>query len=538
MKIARQPTREAERIARLHDLGILDTLPNPAFDAITELAARVCETPIALISFIDVKRQWFKSRLGLPATETPRDFSFCAHTILTPDRVTEVEDALCDERFRDNPMVTGEPHIRYYAGASILTTDGLALGTVCVVDQRVRRLSALQLDMLRLLASAVTRLLEHSTTLHDNLSNEAQQLRHRQAVMLAMGNASLDLKVFIDRDYRYRYANGSYLAYWKLNEDQLLRMTVPELQTPEAFAATLQPHLDAALRGEQRRFQTVIDFTATGPRHVEVTYIPALFDEHGVPTGVVGRVQDIHETKARQVQLEDTVKLLEQRTLQQQQYIHVLSHDLKEPLNTIGNFTSLIDEGYRSTMDATGRNYLDHVITGTRRMRSLIDDLRRFFEVENHVVSMEAVALEPIVRQALQELAELVARQRATVRIDPLPVVHGNASLLRICLQNLLSNALRFTRPGEPPQVHVHGTASEAGVSVHVDDQGMGIDTAHHETIFAPYARLHARRVSEGAGLGLPICRRIARMHGGDIVVQSSSGVGSRFSLVLPQHGG
>lgn len=537
MTIARKPTREAERLARLQELGVLDTLPHAAFDVITELAAHICDSPIALISVIDDERQWVKSRVGLQSTETARDFAFCAHAILEPHAVMEVHDALSDERFRDNPMVIGEPHIRHYAGAPIVTSDGLALGTVCVIDQEVRRLSAYQLDTLRLLAAVVAHMFEHSASLHGNLSDETRRLKHRQAVMQAMGDAGLDLKVFIDRDYRYRYANGSYLAYWNLSEGDLLGKTVPELQTPAAFAATLKPHLDAALRGEQRRFQTIIDFAATGPRHVEVTYIPALFDEQGLPTGVVGRVQDIHEIKARQVQLEATVKLLEQRTLQQQQYIHVLSHDLKEPLNTIGNFVSLIDEDYRASMTPDGQTYLDNVLLGTRRMRSLIDDLRRFFEVENHVVSMEAVALDSVARQAVQELAEAIERQRATVRIDPLPSVHGNASLLRICLQNLLSNALRFARPDEPPQVHIHGTEGDATLSVHVDDQGIGIDAAHHETIFEPYARLHARRVSEGAGLGLAICRRIARMHGGDIVVLSTPGVGSRFSLLLPLPG-
>ena len=166
MRIARKPTREAERVARLHQLGILDTLPHAAFDAITELAAQICESPIALISLIDDERQWFKSRVGLQATETARDFAFCAHAILEPDTVMEVEDALGDERFRDNPLVVGEPRIRHYAGAPIVTSDGLALGTVCVIDHGVRRLSAPQRDTLRLLASTVTRMLEHSTTLH------------------------------------------------------------------------------------------------------------------------------------------------------------------------------------------------------------------------------------------------------------------------------------------------------------------------------------------------------------------------------------
>ncbi|QRR34147.1 PAS domain-containing protein [Hydrogenophaga sp. YM1] len=535
MKIARTPEQEAERVARLHQLGILDTLPDAAFDAITELAAHVCEAPVALISLIDTDRQWFKSRLGLQATETARDFAFCAHAILAPDTVMEVPDAHEDERFRDNPLVLGEPRIRYYAGAPIVTADGFALGTVCVIDHEARRLSPRQLDALQQLALVVNRMFDHTRAVHTHFSCQARRWQHQQAVLQAMGAAGLDLKAFIDCDYRYRYVNGSYLAYWNLTEEALLAQTVPELLTPEVFASSLKPSLDAALDGEEQRFQTVINFPTQGPRHVEVTYIPALRDEQGRPTGVVARIHDIHELKTRQLQLESTVKLLEFRTLQQQQYIHVLSHDLKEPLNTIGNFIALIDEDERAAMTALGQKYLDNVIKGSNRMKRVIEDLRRFFEVENHTLDMESVELDLVARQTVQALHGLIARHRAVVHVEALPRVHGNASLLRICLENLVSNAIQFARPGEPAQVRVH--ADEAGhtLAVHVDDQGTGIDPVHHEAIFSPYARLNTRRVSEGAGLGLPICRRIAHMHGGDIRVRSAPGAGSRFSLLLPR---
>lgn len=535
MKIARTPEQEAERVARLRELGILDTLPDAAFDAITELAAHICDAPVALISLIDADRQWFKSRLGLQATETARDFAFCAHAILAPDTVMEVTDALLDERFRDNPLVLGEPRIRYYAGAPIVTTDGFALGTVCVIDHQARQLGPAQLDALRQLARVVNRLFEHTRTVQAGFSNQARHWQHQQAVLQAMGAAGLDLKAFIDRDYRYRYVNGSYLSYWGVDEDRLLGMTVPELLTPEVFGATLKQHLDAALSGQEVRFRTVIEFTQLGARHVDVTYIPALRDEHGRPTGVVARIQDIHDFEDRQRQLEATVKLLEFRTLQQQQYIHVLSHDLKEPLNTIGNFLALLDEDERPAMTASAQQYLDNVIKGSSRMKRVIEDLRRFFEVENHTLDMEVVELNLVARQVKRALGEFIARHRAVVRIEALPRVHGNASLLRICLENLVTNAVQFAQPGQAAQVRIHSSGAGHQLAVHVDDNGIGIAPVHHEAIFTPYARLNARRISQGAGLGLPICRRIAHMHGGEIQVQSALGAGSRFSLLLPR---
>jgi len=119
-------------------LGVLATLPQPAFDQITELASQICSTPIALITLVDHDRQRFKSRVGLAAKQAGREESFCGHAILDPKQVLVVEDALQDPRFSDNPMVLGGPEIRFYAGAPIVTEDGYALGTVCVIDRRAR----------------------------------------------------------------------------------------------------------------------------------------------------------------------------------------------------------------------------------------------------------------------------------------------------------------------------------------------------------------------------------------------------------------
>ncbi|WP_260954554.1 GGDEF domain-containing protein [Pseudomonas citri] len=146
-----KPDDEAVRLKKLHSLKLLDTAPEERFDRLTRLARRLFDVPIALVSLVDAHRQWFKSSVGLDVSETPREVSFCGHTILQ-DQILEISDAEQDERFRDNPLVTREPGIRFYAGYPLGLEDGSRLGTLCLIDTRPRVLDDEERDLLRDLA--------------------------------------------------------------------------------------------------------------------------------------------------------------------------------------------------------------------------------------------------------------------------------------------------------------------------------------------------------------------------------------------------
>lgn len=153
------PDNEDERLRKLYTLNILDTIEDQAYDDLTKLAAEICNTPIALISLIDRDRQWFKSHHGLDARETPRELAFCAHAILD-NKIFIVEDSSKDNRFHDNPLVTGEPHVKFYAGAPLILDNNLNLGTLCVIGNEARTISKSQLDALEALARQVVCQLE------------------------------------------------------------------------------------------------------------------------------------------------------------------------------------------------------------------------------------------------------------------------------------------------------------------------------------------------------------------------------------------
>ena len=154
MQAARIPENETERLKTLHEYALLDTMPERVFDDLTKIAAEICDTSISLVSLVDRDRQWFKSKVGLEVNETSRDIAFCSHAILE-EEVFVVEDTALDERFVDNPLVTDNPDIRFYAGAPIKAKNGMALGTLCVIDQKPMTLSKSKEDALAALARQV-----------------------------------------------------------------------------------------------------------------------------------------------------------------------------------------------------------------------------------------------------------------------------------------------------------------------------------------------------------------------------------------------
>lgn len=160
MKIAPIPNNEIERLRALREYSILDTLPEQEFEDITKIASEICQTPISLITLIDSDRQWFKSRVGMNDSETHRNHAFCAHALNAPYDILEVKDSREDKRFSENPLVTGDPNVIFYAGVPLVNSDGYALGTICVIDMKPRELNEMQLNSLRALSNQVVKLFE------------------------------------------------------------------------------------------------------------------------------------------------------------------------------------------------------------------------------------------------------------------------------------------------------------------------------------------------------------------------------------------
>lgn len=238
MKEAPQPPDEAARLAALRRANLLDTGEELAFDDLALLASQICGTPIALVSLVDRDRQWFKSRIGLSVTETPREYAFCAHAILERGGF-EVHDALSDQRFVDNPLVVGDPHVRFYAAEAIYSGEGYALGTLCVIDRVPRHLTPDQRRSLAALARHVTTLIRQREVTEDLREANARLARATELVTesearfrsafesTAVGMAILAL------DGRYLRVNPALCEMLGYSEREMETMSVLDVTHPD-----------------------------------------------------------------------------------------------------------------------------------------------------------------------------------------------------------------------------------------------------------------------------------------------------------------
>lgn len=241
-------------------------------------------------------------------------------------------------------------------------------------------------------------------------------------------------------------------------------------------------------------------------------------------------------TELRQIQTDLAAKShdLALSNAELQEYAYAASHDLQEPVRTIIGFAQLLSRRYRGQMGPEADEFIDFIVEGAERMRRQINDLLAYARLGRSGSAFEPVDMNKVATEVCQALRGAIQASGAVIEIGQLPTIMGGREAVSRLLQNLIGNALKFTRPGQPPHIEVNASSKDGWAEFTVRDHGIGIAPEYHDRIFRMFERLHPRGQYEGSGIGLPICRKVVELHGGRIWLESKPDEGCTFHVLLP----
>jgi PAS domain S-box-containing protein len=525
---------EAVRLEALRSYRILDTPPEQDFDDLVELAAAICEAPVAAVAFIDGHRSWLKAKRGIEVWELPRDTALSSETLLHTD-VFVVPDARADARYQASQVVSHG--FRFFAGMRLLSPEGHAIGTVCVLDQRPRELSATQKDCLRAIARQVMSQLE----IRRASQGESSRDKFRRLVEQLPGAVYVEDLGASSGFYfspQVEWLTGYSAHEWASERDFFSKVLFPEDRDRvlAAFARAHETH-----RPIQIEYRVV---TKDG-RVVWIQDDAAVArDDDGRPQYFEGLMTDITERRALTAERDGLVGRLREQNERlldvdriKDELLAMVSHELRTPLTSILGYLELIREDPNITDDQCG--FLRVIDNNAQRLLSLVSDLLFVAHAQAGpvVLEQEVVALRGIVEQAVVAAQPAAASRGVdlTLHSSGGTDVIGDAQRLGQVMDNLLSNAVKFTPPGG--SVGVRLLMSGERVLVEVADTGMGMSAADQEALFVRFFRTESARKNaiDGTGLGLSIVKTIVAAHGGEITVESAEGEGTTFRVFLPK---
>lgn len=527
------PKNEKERVKALKSYGVLDTQPEEDFDAITRLAARISHSPIALISLIDEARQWFKSKVGLEIQETPREISFCQYAIMQDD-VYEVCDALKDPRFTENPLVTGKPDIRFYAGAPLIDEDGYHLGTLCVIDTEPKALSKEQKEIMQLLAK--------TTVDHLQLKKRNKELDASRNVLQKFFDLSLDFMCIANVQGYFLKISSAFTSVLGYAESELLGKPFLEFVHPEDIQITLT-EIEKLAQGK-----LTIQFE-NRYRKADGNYIWLSWNtKPDTQTGILyATARNITEHKMaedlfkKNTLLQKEKEIAERSSKLKEQFLANMSHEMRTPLNSIIGLSNLLLK--KTDLKGKELEYLQSIQLNSKNLFGLVNNILDFakietskFELEKIKFNLKEIVLDAV--HAIKNTAEekgLVLNSLIDERI-PEEVVGDPARLIQ-ALVNLLSNGIKYTLNGEVTISLEMVTVDAQSVMVKfiVADTGPGIPADKIDEIFHPFKQVNNSftRSDGGTGLGLTITKKLVSLYGGEIKVHSIEGKGSMFYFTL-----
>jgi C4-dicarboxylate-specific signal transduction histidine kinase len=515
---------ELERIKALYSYQVLDSESEKEYDDLVLIASQICGTPTSLISLVDQNRQWHKAKVGLEADEIPRHLTFCTHAIQS-DKTFIVEDASKDIRFKNNPLVTGNPNIRFYAGAQLQTSDGYNIGALCVIDNKPLKLSESQIQSLEALARQVVGLLE----LRKSLKTEKELVQKLadssnlidslfQTCPLMMGIIELQNDEFVNIS-----KNPAWIQFFDLNKTDLCeKLWVEKCQKSQN---ELKPiYFDASIDAKVGtiHLSSVVNLISTQNSYPRFSVI------------IVDRTQEIKSLKILEA---DRAKMIQSSRLTTLgEMAGSIAHEINNPLAVIKASAQLleIELGKTEILNSSKvGDALKRIDSTVSRISKIIKGLRAFAR-DGHADPMAPVNLHQLVTEALELCQSRFKSHGVEIEFETIEnsLVHGRAVELAQVIINLLNNAYDAVSECSVKKVNIRIRSHGDDYSMTVEDSGPGVPVEIQEKIMDPF--FTTKPLGQGTGLGLSISKGIVESHEGRIVF---SRVNDRtlFTVFLPK---
>ncbi|MBK6838401.1 MAG: response regulator [Bacteroidetes bacterium] len=529
------PKDELQRLNALHSYGVLDTSPESSLDAITQLASQICDTPIALISLIDEKRQWFKSAYGFMAKESARETSFCQYTILGKEMLI-VPNATEDNVFSRNPLVAGKPYLKFYAGAPLIDPDGYVLGSLCVLDHRAKDLSEFQKKAMELLANSVVS--------HFVLVKKKRDLEKANSILENFFLLSSDFMVIATEDGYFIKISASFTKELGYSEEELTGVPFMSFVHPEDIPSTISVLENLGTRHEN------LKFFRNRYRRRDGTYMwiswnayPNSKDKLIYATARdVTELVESEDLKKRNVILEQEKQDAQRQAKLKEEFLTTMSHEIRTPLNAIVGISNLLEKSDK--LQEREAEYSKVIHLNSNYLLSLVNDILDLTKIDSWKVQLEKEDFNlrdnlELIYHSFENSERLSNNVKLELRISPVfpNRICSDSTRLDQVLVNLISNAIKFTEHGSIvlSATQVHETEETVSVKFSVKDSGVGIPEDKHELIFDAFVQASdsTTRVFGGTGLGLGIVKKLTELFGSKIELISSPGKGSEFYFTI-----
>jgi PAS domain S-box-containing protein len=532
-----EPPDEQARLAALKELELVDLQEKERFERITRLATRLLDAPIACVSLIGADKEWFISCQGIEMKGGAREHSFCAHTILS-DETMVVRNALEDERFAENPQVTGSLALRFYAGHPICAPDGSRIGAISIRDYKPREFTEEENALIEDLAHMVEDEMRISSVarLESEILERRADLKRAEKEHRKFFDLSIDLLAIADFDGYYKALSPSWEWVTGYTLEELKKVPFVEFVHPGDRESTNKEAGRLADGAQTLDFENRYICKDGSIRWLYWMATPDL--EEGLIYAVA---RDMTQRKEWEEALSNAKEEAELANHAKSDFLAAMSHELRTPLNSVIGFAKVLLADTNADFSERQVSYLERIGANGEHLLELINEVLDLAKIEagRAVVNYESADVGGLVKEVMAQFDPQIAGSSMTLAVE-IPegteTIVIDVRLLRQILFNLIGNAVKFTARGSVT-VRVVSDRANRPRAIEVIDTGVGIPPDKLETIFESFEQLDSStsRSFQGTGLGLSICRSLCSLLDYRLTVESEVGEGSTFRVELTE---